>query len=47
MAAVLRQLQKARLEMEPALQGALAALLNAHGWMRLMAAPRPLPVQLG
>lgn len=33
---------------EPALQGALAALLNAHGWMRLMAArARPLPVQLG
>lgn len=87
MAAVLRQLQKARVEMEPtgghpdsstfdgvepeppneqrsfhqtmvlsghawlqepALQGALAALLNAHGWMRLMAArARPLPVQLG
>lgn len=44
MAAVLRQLQKARVEMEPALQGALAALLNAHGWMRLAARARPLPV---
>lgn len=45
MATVLRQLHKARAEMEPALQGALAALLNAHGWMRLMAGrARPLPV---
>ncbi|CAK9092596.1 unnamed protein product [Durusdinium trenchii] len=36
LAAVLRQLSKARVEMElPALHTALAALLNTHGWARL------------